>query len=173
MQAGKSPEIWSAYKKKRKKIRISIEDYCKGLIEEHIRDPKKMRRTINKILDKNVETVLLSNLEVEGKYLTRELDVVEAMNRHFALVGPKLAEKVTSKPDDDCLCYITSESNVMALKTISETDMYNASRKLKNGKAAVPDKIPATIIKDARDLITKPLEMIFKSSLTNGVFPDI
>jgi len=59
-------------------------------IEENIRDPKKMWRTRNKVLDKNVETVSLSNLEVEGKYLTRERGVVEAMNRHFALVGPTL-----------------------------------------------------------------------------------
>ena len=86
VQAENSPEIWSAYKRKRnqvtKRIRISIRDYYNGLIEEYIRDPKKMWRTINKVLDKNVETVSFSSLEVEGKYLTRERDVVEAMNRH-------------------------------------------------------------------------------------------
>ena len=173
----KSHEVWSAYRKIRnqvaKKIRISIRDYYNGLIEENIRDPKKIWRTINKVLDKYFETVSLSNLEVEGKYLTRELDVVEAMNRHFALVGSKLAEEISSKPDDDCLCYITPESNVMAFKTINETYIFNAIRKLKNGKAAGPDKIPATIIKDVRDHITKPLKMIFNPSLTNGVFPDI
>ena len=99
---------------------------------------------------------------------------MEAMNRHFALVGPKLAEKITSKPDDDCLCYITPESNVVAFKTINETYIYiyNAIRKLKNGKAAGPVKILATIFKDVGDLITKPLKTIFYSSLTNGVFPD-
>ena len=98
---------------------------------------------------------------------------MEAMNRHFALVGPKLAEKITSKPDDGCLCYIAPESNVMAFKTINETYISNTIRKLKNGKAAVPDKIPATVIKDVGDLVTKPVKMNFNSSLTNGVFPDI
>ena len=62
-----------------------------------------MSQTINKFLDKNVETVSLSSLEAEGKYLARGRDVVEAMNRHFALVCPKLVE-ITSKPDDDCHC---------------------------------------------------------------------
>ena len=107
------------------------------------------------------------------KYLTRERDVVEAMNRHFALVGPKLEEKITSKPDDDCLCYITPESNVMTYKIINETYMHNAIKNLSNGKAANRDKIPNTINKDVGDIITKPLTMIFNSSLTNGVFPDI
>ena len=125
------------------------------------------------MLNKNVETVALSSLQVEGKYLIRERDVVEEMNRHFALVGPKLAEKITSKPDDDCLCYITPESNVMTIKTINETHMHNAIKNLKNGKAAGPDKISIPIIKVVGDIITKPLTMMFNSSLTNGVFPDI
>ena len=50
---------------------------------------------------------------------------MEAMNHHFALVGPKLAEKITSKPDDDCLCYIKPESNVMVFRIIDETYMDN------------------------------------------------
>jgi len=71
VQAENSPEIWSAYKRKRnqvtKRIRISIRDYYNGLIEENVRDPKKMWRTINTVLDKLVETVSHSSLEVEGK----------------------------------------------------------------------------------------------------------
>ena len=51
--------------------------------------------------------------------------------------------------------------------------MHNAIKNLKNGKAAGPDKIPPTIIKDVGDIITKPVKMIFNSSPTNGVFPDI
>ena len=101
-----------------------------------------MWRTINKVLNKNFETVSISSLEVEGKYLTRERDLVEAMNRHFALVGPKLAEKISSNPDDDCFCCITPESNVMIFKTINETRIHYFVKNLKNGKAASPDKIP-------------------------------
>ena len=158
MQAENSPEIWPAYKRKcnqvTKRIRISIRDYYNGLIEENIRDPKKMWRTINTVLEKNVETVSHSSLEVEGKYLTHERDVVEAMNRHFALVGPKLAEKITSKPDDDCLCYITPKSNVMTFKTINDTHMHITIKNLKNRKSAGPDKIPTTISNDVGDTIT-------------------
>ena len=51
--------------------------------------------------------------------------------------------------------------------------MHNAIKNLRNGKAAGPDKVPTTIIKGVRDVITKPLTMIFNSSLTNGAFPDI
>ena len=51
VQAENSLEIWSAYKRKRnqvtKRIHISIRDYYNGLIEENIRGPKKMWRTIS------------------------------------------------------------------------------------------------------------------------------
>ena len=77
------------------------------------------------------------------------------------------------KSDDDYFCYTTLESSVMAFKTINETYLHNANRKLKNAKTSGSDKIPATIMKDVVDLITKPLTLIFHSSLTNGVFPDI
>ena len=49
----------------------------------------------------------------------------------------------------------------MTFKTINETRMHNAIENLENGKAAGPDKIQTTIIKDVGDLITKPLKMIF------------
>ena len=40
-------------------------------------------------------------------------------------------------------------------------------------KAAGQDKMATTIIKDVWGIITIPLTMIFNSSLTNRVFPDI
>ena len=61
----------------------------------------------------------------------------------------------------------------MTLKTVNETDIHHAIRKLKNGRAAGPDKIPRIIIKDIGALISKASTMIFNSSLRNTVFPDI
>ena len=151
VQAGKSPEIWSAYKRKRNQVtnemHISIGDYYHGLIDENIGDPKKMWRTINKVLDKNVNTLSLSSLEIDDKYLTRERDVLEAMKNHFVSVGPKLVEKIVSKQGDNCLHYINLESNEMVFKSVDENYMANAIRKLKNGKAAGPYKVSITILK--------------------------
>ena len=61
----------------------------------------------------------------------------------------------------------------MTLKTINETDIHHAIRKLENGRTAGPDKIPRIIIKEIGVLISKASTMIFNSSLRNTVFPDI
>ena len=47
------------------------------------------------------------------------------------------------------------------------------NNKLKVEKAAGPDNIPITVVRDVGDLVAKPLAMIFNLSLENGIFPDI
>ena len=91
------PEMWPKYRQPRnqvtKGIRIAIQDYHSGLIKEHEKDPKRMWKTINKVLDKNTNSDIPSSLEFEGKRLTREPDILEAFNHHFTSIGPKLAQK--------------------------------------------------------------------------------
>ena len=68
-----------------------------------------MWKAINKVLGKKENTVKLSSVEIEGKYLTHERDILEALNQHFVSVGPNLVKKITAKPGDDCLQTITLE----------------------------------------------------------------
>ena len=49
----------------------------------------------------------------------------------------------------------------------------NSIKQLQNGKAPGPDKIPTMPIKDAGEVICKPLAMIFNSSIRHDIFPDI
>ena len=68
-----------------------------------------MWKAINKVLGKKENSVKLSSVEIEGKYLTRERDIQEALNQHFVSVAPNPAKKITAKPGDDCLQTFTSE----------------------------------------------------------------
>ena len=61
----------------------------------------------------------------------------------------------------------------MIFVPVDDAYVLNAIRQLKNGKAPGPDKISTTLIKDAADVIWKPLTMVFNSSLKYGIFPDI
>ena len=115
----------------------------------------------------------ISILDVEGKTITKEKDIAEALNHHFTSIGPKLAIKLESRPDDDSLKHINVQQNKMIFVHIDETYVLNAIKQLKNGKATGPDKISTTLIKDAADFIWKPLTMTFNSSLKYGAFQDI
>ena len=171
------PEKWPKYRQLRnqvtKGIRIAIQDYYSGLIKEHEKDPKRMWKTMNKVLDKNTNSDIPSSLEFEGKRLTKEPDILEAFNHHFTSIGPILAQKIEVRNDDDCLQNITTEPNNMIFGTIDENYILDAINQLKHGKASGPDRVSITIAKDVKDLIAKHLEIIFNDSVINGVFPAI
>ena len=175
--ATQNPEMWSLYTKQRKRvtkeIRNSIQDHYKNLINESNGDPKKMWKTINRVLDKDVKSTNLSAIESEGKTLTKEHDMLEALNRHFVSVGPYLAKQISSKSDDDCLKHIIPENREMLFQTVDEEYVLNAINRLEKGKASGPDKVTITLVKDAASSIAYPLMLIYNASLMNGIFPDI
>ena len=162
-----SPEKWQKYQylrsKVTKNIRDAIHKYYQGVIEENKGDPKRMWKVINKVLDKETPSTEISSLEVEGKTNTNEKDIAESLNHHFVTVGPKLASKLESKPDDDSLKHISYQQNAMIFVPIADAYVQNAIRQLKIGKAPGPDKTSTTLIKDAADFIWKPLTTVFNS----------
>ena len=132
-----------------------------------------MWKTINKVLDKSSQSITTSCLDVEGNRITNEADIAEALNHHFVTVGPKLAGKIEQRTNDDPLNYVVKQSSVKKFNLVSDIFILNSIKQLKNGKAPGPDKIPTMLIKDAGEVICKPLAMIFNSSLWHGIFPDI
>ena len=74
----------------------------------------------------------------------------------------------------DPLLYIQQEQQISFIfKPVNPSQVLNALKNLKNGKATGPDKIPVTLVKDASEFISLPLTLIYNSSLKNGIFPDI
>ena len=99
-----------------------------------------MWKAINKVMDKNENSVELSSVEVDGKCLTRERDVLEALNRHFVSVGSNLAKKIVSRPGDDCLHNIKPEQKVMKFKAVDSSFILNAIKQLKTERQLVQIK---------------------------------
>ena len=52
-----------------------------------------MWRTINKVLNKDMQSTVLSNINEGGKVLTEDSDILEALNHHFVSVGANLTKK--------------------------------------------------------------------------------
>ena len=158
-----SPEKWQKFQYLRNKVTKRIGDaihkYYQGLIEENKADPKRMWKVINKVLDKEAPSTEISSLEVEGQTITNERDIAVSLNHHFVIVGPKLASKLESKPDDDSLKHINHQQNTMLFVPIDDAYVLNAIRQLTNGKTPCPDNTSTTLIKAAAEFIWKPLTM--------------
>ena len=118
-------------------MRDAIRGYYQRLIDEKIGNLKKMWKAINEVLGKKENSVKLSSVEVEGKYLIREQDILEALNQNFVSVCPNLAKKNTAKPGDNYPQTITSEQKEMKFKPLSSMHIVNEIKKLRIGKQLV------------------------------------
>ena len=95
--------------------------------------------------------------------------------KHFTTVGPKLAEKIESQPSDDPLKYLgdkTGETK-FKLQPVNVEYVERAIKALNNSKSPGADRIPVKILKDAINLVSKPLTLIYNASLERGIFPQI
>ena len=119
-----------------------------------------MWKTINKVLNKDMQSTVLSNINEGGKVLTKDSDMLEALNRHFVSVGANLAKKITSKPYDDCFKHVVFVNNKMTLNTINAKYVLDTIGRLKNGKASGSDKVTIKLAKDAAKFIVHPIMCI-------------
>ena len=96
--ATKNPHLWPNYKELHNQctcaIQEAIQDHCDGLIEETKNDPKKMWKTIYRVLNKDSAGKTISSLDVNGRVATGEGEIDDTLNQHFVSVGSKLAEKI-------------------------------------------------------------------------------
>ena len=176
--ATKNPLLWPNYKGLRNQctyaIRKAIQDHYHGLIKETKGDPKKMWKTINRVLNRDSACKSISSLNVNGKVVTGDGELAEALNQHFVSVGPKLAERIKTTPNDSPLKHIKpNDSATLILKPVTNSQVLKGLKQLKNGKACGPHKIPTTLVKDAANFISYPLTLIYNSSIKNGIFPDL
>ena len=49
-------------------------------------------KAINRVLNKDAQATVLSNINEDGKVLTKDSDMHEALNHHFVSVGTILAK---------------------------------------------------------------------------------
>ena len=91
-------------------------------------------------MEKDVKSTNLSSIENGARTLTKEYDMLEALNFHFVSVAPDLAKQIRSKSDNDFLKHIIPETNEMLFETVGETCVLNTIKRLEKGKASGPIK---------------------------------
>ena len=68
---------------------------------------------------------------------------------------------------------IPSDTPPFVFQRIDENLVKREINRLKCSKSPGHDQIPVKVIKDAVEIVSKPLATIFNSSMEEGIFPDI
>ena len=108
--ASKNSHYWQDYKILRNKVTnyivLSVQQHHKDLISQNRNDPKKMWKTINKVLDKDSKSTSISQLKESDTTIENRQEILETLNEHFVTVGPNLARKIERKQNDNPLQFL-------------------------------------------------------------------
>ena len=149
--------------------------YYKTECVSHRNNSKKLWELINKIsgkiTNKNniVECLSIGNLkECESKKIANEFA------EHFANIGKKMAKEMKSskKNISEYLKKIHVSSKSIYFYPVTETEINRLITNLPNKTSSGHDNISNVLIKDLKNLLLHPLNIIFNKSLTEGVFPE-
>ena len=108
----------------------------------------------------------------QGKQYTEPKSIANALNEHFATIGPKIAAKIPSKSKMDHIA--ASECNdkkdnidecKFHLEPVSEEYHLKQLQSLSESKATGTDEIPSKLLKIACSSIVAPITHIINRSI--------
>ena len=170
-----SGKLWEDYKLARNQINFAIKHAKKEFLTTEISNSEgkngRTWRAINLLLGRKSKITQISELKMGETTITDSNQIADRLNQHFSEIGLKIGESVKStqiSPES----YVTPASSKFNLTTISPITVNTLLSKLSTTKASGYDHISARLLKDAADVISHPLSLIFNKSIKSGIFPD-
>jgi hypothetical protein len=155
-------------------IKISKKDYYNKYFMSNKSNMKNIWKGIKQIINSKPRGSSSSPSKIlEGEnVLTDSKSIANAFNNFFANIGNNLATSIPSVEATPMDSMSNQQLNSIFLNPITSEEIILEINKLNSSKAVGPFSIPINILKLTKDIISKPLEIIFNSSLLNGIVPD-
>ena len=170
-------EDWASYRCFRNRITSDIKKakaaYNRRLSDESGGDPKTFWKTMKKILP-GENKAISPNISVNGSVTSDKRCIANAFNKFFASAATRLMSLVTFSgvPTLRQPSAFTHQYPPFKFEAVSVAFVRAQLRGLKAGKAVGLDNIPARLLKDAADIVTRPLTIIINALLQSGRVPD-
>ena len=98
------------------------------------------------------------------------VEISEALNKHFAEIGPNLASKLPN-PTNSFASYIKPAKTSFFFQTVTPNKVLKILTSLSTKKANGLDNIPCRLIKEAAPIVVESLCDMFNKSIVSGTFP--
>ena len=156
-------------------IRLSKKSYFSIYFQQNMNNINKTWKGINMLISnskkKKKSISVLKNPKTNvATDCPTELPTI--MNKHFASVGHNLASKINA-PSTKYSDYLTplNIQNSFFFTPVSEDEIINEIMLTPNNKSYGLYSCPIKILKLSKDIICKPLTVIFNTSIQSGQFP--
>ena len=123
------------------------------------------------------KTTVINSLEVNSDTTTDHQAIAHKLNNHFSSIADKISaeaeknnEKKTIRDKDASfyLSFIPKKQNPFKFQAITPQNIIRCISKMKNSKSG---KIATKLVKDSIEITAPMLFIIFKKSISQGVFP--
>ncbi len=153
-------------------IRKSKRDYFYNRFKETRNNIRETWRTINSIIGRNYKTKQQSSFKMNEEEITDPNIISNAFNNFFVNIGPQLASKIHHSGKDFFDYLNRPHETCMFFKPIVPEEILKIIGKFNQNKSPGYDDIGNMIIKRVASEISKPLSIIFNTSLTTGIVPE-
>ena len=187
-----------AFKKQRNKcvklLRKAKFDYYQNINLGNLTDNRKFWKTVKPIFSDKVQVNSSLTLIENGKMISKDSEIAEIFNHHFATITDSLVISVKESvllPTDDILdsvdkavrkydahpsiCKIRENvkiANKFEFSEVSTSDIATQIKQLNSKKASPVDSIPARILKENSDILSVVLQFLFNSHMSKSTFPE-
>ena len=172
----KSPYYHSRFKFYRNKVnhllRISKRQYYNDYFIKNTKDTKLIWKGIKQIIILNSKcnqspTKIIDN----NSEVTDTKSIANAFCKYFADIGDQLASSIlnVNKSPLEYLNILNPDS--FCIFPATSTEIENEISSFKADKTCGPSSIPVTALKLLKQVISKPLEILFNASFSSGIVP--
>lgn len=155
-------------------LRISMNNFYVGNLENLNNDPKKTWRFINENLGR-VEQREFSIADRNGKFIENNFRKAEIFNSHFLQSVNLIKQQIVQSPSDCCngLRTLRSFHNRFRLNYTSNEEVKDIISSLLPGKSCGHDNIYPRVFLHCSNCISPNIVRIFNTIVDSSVYPDI
>ena len=124
------------------------------------------------ILNNKKKSKSINKIKVNNRELTDQNVITEEFNKYFITIGAKLAENFQSENINHKGYLMNKVVNSFFLHFATEYEITREINNLDCKKSPGYDDISVKFLQAAKNLVAKPLMLIFNKAITTGQYPD-
>ena len=155
-------------------LRKSKKQYHKQYFIKHANNLKKTWNGINNILHRQGNTKVSDIfLNIDGKLVTDQKTVVNAMNNYFINVADNLAKKIP-KPNNKYQDFLKNPNvHSIYLTEVTSDEVAKIIHNLSSSKSGDIYGNTSTLVKLGGQVLIQILTLLFNKSVAQGIFPSV
>lgn len=170
-----TPEFRNYVKKYNQIFNKVIKEAKRRKNDDYISNSGNKTKAVWKVIraETGMEQPLSQNisLQIENNRLSDPKEVADKFNTHFTNIAHQLIRNQYEDGPTELPNYLNASVMSMFLQTVTETEMKQIIRSLKNKYSCGLDGVPDYVFKKSSDYVIKPLIHIVNTSLSSGIFP--